>query len=135
VVGDRRLARVLEVGARVRAALAPAAPDERPLLADADHHDPEAPLPLGRLQVGTGDLLLRLAPAEADDRDLVGGRERVDLLDIALAVAAEQRRRGNPKAAVEQEADQPAGAHQLRDPGVQQDPVDRTHAKRDTLAE
>jgi len=63
---------------RVRAAVTPARPDAGSLLGDPDQDDANAALPLRLLEVGPGDVLLRLAPLGTDDRDLVAAREALD---------------------------------------------------------
>ena len=98
----------------VRAALPPARPDTRPLLRDADHDNAETPLPLGLLKIRPRDLLLRLAPLETDNRDLVARREPLDRAHIAGADLAQQGRRRDRETAIEQEADQQPLTHQLR---------------------
>src|ERR1700739_4151890 len=71
VVGEDRLAAVLEVRVAVRAAVAPPPPRRGALLRDPDHHHPEAPLALGRLEMLARDLLLDIALHKPRHRDLV----------------------------------------------------------------
>jgi hypothetical protein len=120
---------------RVRAALPPAGPDAGSLLGDADQDDAEAALPLGLLEVRPGDLLLRLAPPEADDRDLVAGSEALDRAHVTRTDLAQKRRRRDREAAIEQEADQEPLAHQLRHIRLQKETIDRAHLKRHPVAQ
>jgi hypothetical protein len=107
----------------------------RPLLGDADQDAAEAPLPRRRLEVGTGDLLLRLAPAEANDRHRIASGEALDRRLVAAADLAQKRGRGDREAAVEEEADEQALAHQLGDVRLQEDAVDRAHLEGDAVAQ
>jgi hypothetical protein len=77
VVGEDRLAAIDEVGMTVRAAAAPPAPHAGLLLADADHHHPEAPLGLGALEMLAGDLLPDIAHDKPHHRDLVLATNRL----------------------------------------------------------
>jgi hypothetical protein len=135
VIGQRRLASELEVGVAVGAALAPAAPDQRALLLDADQHHPEAALALGALEVGSRHRLLRIAAAEAHDRDPLLAREAVDPLHVAAADPAQQRRGGDRVAAVEQEADHLSLSHQLGHVALEEDAVHGADLERHVLAE
>jgi hypothetical protein len=60
VVDEDRLARELEVRVRVMPAVPPAAPRERFLLRDTEHHHPGPVLPLGRPEMLQRNLLLSL---------------------------------------------------------------------------
>ncbi len=133
MVGHRRLAPELEVRMSVGTALAPAPPDAGALLGDADEDAAEASLAGGGLEVGTGDLLLRLAAAKADERDRVAGGEALDRRLVAAADLAQERRRGDGRAAVEQEADEQAVAHQFVHVRLQVDAVDRAHLEGDAV--
>jgi hypothetical protein len=93
VVDEHRLATELEVRVRVVATLAPATPRIRLLLSDADQHHAEASLPLGRLEIRPGDVLLALVALEAHDGELVVQRELIDRLHIGAADAPQNRRR------------------------------------------
>jgi hypothetical protein len=104
-------------------------------LGDADHHHPEAPLALGLLQIGTRHLLLGLALAETHHRDLVVEREAVDRGHVGATDLAQQRRRRDRVATVEQEADQLPLAHQPRHVALQEEPVDRTHPQRHVVTQ
>jgi hypothetical protein len=134
-VGKARLAGVLEVGVAVRAPLAPAAPGAGLLLGNADHDAAEAALPPGALQVGTGDLLLVLALLKPHDRNLVVGGEAFDRPYLAAPDLAEQRRRGDREAPVQEEADQHPRGHQPRHVGMEQEAVDGADMESDAVAQ
>ncbi len=114
MAGNPRLQAEGEVRMRVGAPLPPARPHPCALLGNPDQEDAEAALPLGLLEVGAGELLLRLALLETDDGDLVAGGEALDRAHVAGADLAQQRGRGDREAAVEEEADHEPLAHQLR---------------------
>jgi hypothetical protein len=135
VVGQRRPTRELEMGRPGRAAAAPAGPDPRPLLHDADHQATETALTSGRLQARTRDPLPRLAAPETNDRDRVSPGEALDRSDRTAADLTKQHRRGNDRAAVEHEAHKQPLAQQPRHTRPQLDPVDRAHPKRHTVAQ
>src|SRR5207253_4666113 len=107
-VDEHALAAEGKAGVRAPAARAPAAPSRGPLLCDANQNDAEAAVALSRLEVGAGDFLLRLPLAETDNGDALLGGVPLDRLGVRAADLAEQRRGGDPVAAVEQEThDQP----------------------------
>jgi hypothetical protein len=135
VVDEHRLTAEAEVRMAVGAAVAPAAPGRGPLLRRADHDDAGAPLALGALEVGTRHLLLGLALAKAHHRDASIGGEALDRLHVTAPDLAEQRRRRDLVALIEQEAhDHPLG-HQPRHVTLQEQAVDRAHLQGDVVCE
>jgi hypothetical protein len=135
VVGKGRLAPELEVGVAVGSARAPAAPDRGTLPGDADQIDAAAALALGARAITARDLLLRLARGEAHDRDLLLLGVALDRPHVGAADLAEHGRRGDRVAAVEQKADHPSLAHQLRHVALEEDAVDRAHLQGHMLTE
>jgi len=135
VIDEHRLAAEGEVRVAVRPAVTPAAPGRGLLLGDADHHDPEAPLALGPLEVGARQILLRGALPKTQQWDLVVFREALDLLHVTAPDLAEQRRRGNRVAAIEQKAHHLPLAHQPRHIPLQEQAVDRAHPQRHVVAQ
>jgi hypothetical protein len=118
---------------RVRATLAIALPRRCFLLRDADHHDPEAPFPLGLLHVPPRGQLLRLALLEADHRDPVASDEALERAHVRGADLPQRRRRGNREATIQQEThDLPLGL-KLREIASEKDPVDRVDLERHPL--
>jgi hypothetical protein len=125
VVDEHRLAREREMRMRVTPAISPAAPRERILLRDAEHHHSRAPFPLSLLHVRARDVLLDHALREPHDRDLVRLRERVDVLHVGPTDLPKQRRgRDRPARMVVKEPHQLPVALQPRDVAREQDPVD-----------
>jgi hypothetical protein len=107
VVDEHGLTTELEMRVRVIAAITPAAPRERLLLSDAEHHHPRAPVALSLLHVRARDVLRDHVLGEPHDRDPVGLSERVDLLHIATAdLPEDRRRRDRPTRALVQEPHQ-----------------------------
>jgi hypothetical protein len=136
VVDEHRLASELEVRVRVMTAVAPATPRPRLLLRDAEHHDAAAVLPLGFVHVLASDVLLHIRLGEPHHRDVVGLRERVDLLHIGTTdPPQDRRRRDRPARPIVQEPDQLPVALQPRDVARQEDPIDRTDLQRDVIGE
>ena len=119
----------------VRAAVPPASPRRGALLRDADHHHPEAPLALGRLEVLAGDVLLDIPLHKADHRNLVLGDEPLDRLDVLAADPPQHRRRGNRKAAIQEKPDHLKLRLQPRHIPLKEQPVDRPNLERDVIGE
>jgi hypothetical protein len=125
VVGEDRLAAIDEVRVTVRAAVPPATPGRRLLLADPDHYHAVAALALGGLEVPASDLLLHIPLDEPDHRDLVLSDEPIDLLDVLAADLPQHRGRGNRETAIQQEPDHLTLGHQPRHVPLQKQPVHR----------
>ena len=125
VVDEHGLAAEREVRVRVVTAVAPAAPRERLLLRDAEHHDPCAAVLLGLLHVLTRDVLLDHLLGEPHHLDPLALGERVDLLHVRVADLAEDHWRGDRPAdpLIEEPDQQPLGLQRRHIPR-QQDPID-----------
>jgi len=71
------------------ALLLPRAPHRRLLLSDTGENDTRLVLIGGDLEVGTNELLLRLALFEVDDRNVIDLGETVEGLDVGVTELAE----------------------------------------------
>ena len=119
----------------VRAAVAPAPPRRGSLLRDSDHHHPEAPLALGRLEMLARDVLLDIALHKAHHRDLVLGDEPLDRLDVRAADPPQHHGRGNRKPAIQEKPDHLKLGLQPRHVPLKEQPVDRPDLERDVIRE
>jgi len=61
--------------------------------------------------------------------------EAIDRRHIAAADLAQQRRRRDRKATIEQEAHDLKRGHQLRHVGLQKQPIDGAHLQRDVISQ
>jgi hypothetical protein len=135
VVDEDLLAAVLEMRMAVRSTPAPAAPARRLLLRDADQHHAEATLALGGPEVVTRDLLLGLAPAKAQHRNPVALGVAIDRRHVGAADLAQQRRRRDRVASIQQKPHDLKLRHQLRHVSLQEQPVDRPHPQRHVISQ
>ena len=135
VVRKDRLASIDEMRMPVRAAVPPPTPRRGSLLADPDHHHPEAALTLSALEMLTSDLLLHIPLDEPDRRDLVGDDELVDAVDVVTADLPQHRRRRDREPAIQQEPDHLPLGHQPRHVPLQEQAIDRPDPERHMIGE
>ena len=113
----------------------PRPPHRGLFLRDADqHHPPVTALAFGSLDQRAGDLLLVLALGEPAHRDPILLRPPVYLGDVGVADLAERRRGRDPEPFLPvQELADPTHTLQLRNVGLQKDPVHRAAGQSDVI--
>ena len=119
----------------VRPTVTPPAPRRGALLRDPDHHHPEAPLALGRLEVLARDVLLDVPLLKAHHGDLALADELLDRLHVRAADPSQHRRRRDRKAAIEEKPDHLKLRLQSRHVALKEQPVHRPDLERDVIGE
>lgn len=108
-------------------------PGRHAFLGLADQHHPSPARPRRGLLIRACDVFLALALAEAHDRHVMRGDERIQLLDQTTMVVLQPGRRRQPVTAVEQEPDQAALVGQSFDVAGHADPIHRRKLEGDVL--